>query len=539
MAGGVYNLVLGADEINEAVSGAYQALISDHGYTGDVRVIGGAYYDFLNTELLAINGNVDVTGNLIVEGNVTGNGVSNLARLNVTGDAFLASITGNPVFDQITATGDADLSSLINGIKVAGGANIAGGVNVDGGISNTGDLKNFGQFHVNNDIFITGDTNITGTLFINGTAITGENNLNINISGGGTGGLNFFTEEFLNATNTHYGLWGTSSINSTGVGAEGSAANPDHIDFAMQSKGSGAYVINPQNTANKRGKLVIDFQPERGNPLFDNTTGNMSITVGSRNMHHTEEGVVIGNRNRVRHNGTFDADHYNFVGGRNNKFLNVGSSNAIGLANSAFTATNSSIIGQANIVTGASTIQHSVIAGNSNQISGSFSSSLGYRNSSAKAKSTNIGVDSQSSRFGEIAFGNGRFAKNGDSQTSVFISRCSTSNAVETEVFLDNSSERITVATDSAIAFETLIVAKQASNSNAAGYKISGIIGNNGGTTALVGSITKTVLGESVASWDATIEADDTNDALVIKVTGTAGNNIQWVATTTTSEVVF
>ena len=62
---------------------------------------------------------------------------------------------------------------------------------------------------------------------------------------------------------------------------------------------------------------------------------------------------------------------------------------------------------------------------------------------------------------------------------------------------------------------------------------------NNGGTTALGGSITKTVLGESVASWDATIEADNTNDALVIKVTGTSSNNIRWVATTHTSEVVF
>ena len=55
----------------------------------------------------------------------------------------------------------------------------------------------------------------------------------------------------------------------------------------------------------------------------------------------------------------------------------------------------------------------------------------------------------------------------------------------------------------------------------------------------MVGSITKTVLGESVASWDATIEADNTNDALVIKVTGTSSNNIRWVATTHTSEVVF
>ena len=533
MAGGVFNLVLGADEINEAVSGAYQALISDHGYTGDIKVIGGAYFDFLNTEFLAVNGNADVTGNLVVEGNVTGNGVSNLARLNVTGDAFLSSITGNPVFDQITATGNADLAALINGINVSGGANIAGGLDVNGGIRNTGDFKNFGQFHVNNDVFITGDTNITGTLFINGTQITGENNFDITITGG-SGGLNFFKEDYsvLNSTDA------VSLIYSTGV----DAANRDNIDFSINARGNGAYVINSPDTVVQRaflGDKAIDFQPERGNGSFEKTTGDMAITVGSRNMNHTEEGVIIGNRNRVRHSPAFDADHYNFIGGRNNKFLNVGTFNAIGQANSGFATVRSSIIGQQNIITGASTIQHSVIAGSSNQISGSFSSSLGYRNSSVKAKSTNIGVDSQANRFGEIAFGNGRFAQNGDSQTSLFISRCSTSNAVQTEVFLDNAGERITVNTDSAIAFETLIIGKQSSSSNAAGYKISGVIVNNGGTTALVGSITKTVLGESVASWDATIEANNTNDALVIKVTGTSSNNIRWVATTHTSEVVF
>lgn len=533
MAGGVYNLFLGADEINEAVSGAYKALISEHGYTGDVNVIGGAYFDFVNTEILALNGRLNVTGNAQIDGNLTGYGVSDLQNLNVTGNSFLANITGNAAFDQITATGDADLSSLINGINIAGGADIAGGLNVDGGIRNTGDFKNFGQFHVNNDVFITGDTTITGTLFINGTQITGENNFDITITGG-SGGLNFFKEDYsvLNSTDA------VSLIYSTGV----DAANRDNIDFSINARGNGAYVINSPDTVVQRaflGDKAIDFQPERGNASFEKTTGDMAITVGSRNMNHTEEGVIIGNRNRVRHSPAFDADHYNFIGGRNNKFLNVGTFNAIGQANSGFAAVRSSIIGQQNIITGASTIQHSVIAGSSNQISGSFSSSLGYRNSSVKAQSTNIGVDSQANRFGEIAFGNGRFAQNGDSQTSILISRCLTNSASETEVFLDNSSERITVATDSAIAFETLIIGKQSSSSNAAGYKISGVISNNGGTTALVGSITKTVLGESVASWDATIEADDTNDALVIKVTGTAGNDIRWVATTTTSEVVF
>ena len=48
-------------------------------------------------------------------------------------------------------------------------------------------------------------------------------------------------------------------------------------------------------------------------------------------------------------------------------------------------------------------------------------------------------------------------------------------------------------------------------------------------STALVGSLDKTVLAEDDADWDATVEADDTNEALVVKVTGEVGKNINWV----------
>ena len=553
MAGGVYNLFLGADEINQAVSGAYEALISEHGYTGDINVIGGAYFDFVNTEILALNGRLNVTGNAQIDGSLTGYGFCDLRHLNVTGNSFLANITGNAAFDQITATGDADLSSLINGINIAGGANI------DGGVRNTGDFKNFGQFHVNDDVFITGDTTITGTLFINGTPITGENNLNITITGNGTGGFNFFEEQFQDFPSVQQR--GTSLMYSTGVGSDNTTANPSNIDFSINAKGNGGYVINSPDVAGHRviGSKAIDFQPERTDSSTQKTSAEKGITVGSNNVNLSKEGVIVGNENTLDigdDDGGGDYSTYdfigNFVGGRQNQFQNANEVNVIG-ANNTGTAFNSvggifdsSIIGRHNVVSGEHPvgISNVFIGGNENRISGnasfiSGSSAIGYSNTVLKSNSTAIGANSLASRFGEISLSNGKFSENGDSQTSLFVSRCLTEDAVQTEVFLNNSDERIEVSSDSAMAFETLIVAKQQSSSNAAGYKISGVISNNAGTTALVGSITKTVLGESVASWDATIEADDTNDALVIKVTGTGGNDIRWVAMTTTSQVVF
>ncbi len=42
-----------------------------------------------------------------------------------------------------------------------------------------------------------------------------------------------------------------------------------------------------------------------------------------------------------------------------------------------------------------------------------------------------------------------------------------------------------------------------------------------------------------IAGADVVIEADDTNDALVIKVTGAAATTLRWVATVRTAEVSF
>lgn len=559
MAGGVFNLVLGADEINEAVSGAYQALISDHGYTGDVNVVGDGSFNTLHAEFLQAAKNVNVTGHLIVNDNITGLGSSEFANLIATGNSFLANVTGSAGFDQITATGATDLASLINGISIAGGTNISDGLDVNGGIRNTGDFKNFGQFHINDEIFVTGDTNITGTLFINGTPITGENNLNITITGNGTGGFNFFKEEYQEFSASL--ARGVSLIHSTGVGTEGTVSNPTSIDFSINSKGNGAYVINSPDVAGHRANLgvkAIDFQPDRNDTSIEKTHRDRGITVGSNNVNYSEEGAIVGNRNTLDFADPLDAGDYseydfigNFIGGRRNKFTNSNNVNVIGAQNTGFALNqheglnDSSVIGMNNIISGDLVgVSGAFIGGSHNQISGDSSAllnstALGESNTVLKSNSTAIGVNSLSSRFGEISLSNGRFSENGDSQTSVFVSRCLTSNAVQTEVFLNNSTERIKLSSDSAISFETLIVGKQQSSSNAAGYKISGVICNNGGTTALIGSITKTVLAESVASWDATIEADDTNDALVIKVTGTAGNDIRWVAITTTSQVVF
>jgi hypothetical protein len=139
--------------------------------------------------------------------------------------------------------------------------------------------------------------------------------------------------------------------------------------------------------------------------------------------------------------------------------------------------------------------------------------------------------------YGEMAYASGAFANAGDAQTSTYVVRNTTSNNTPTELFLDGSAARITIATNRVLTFDILVVGVNTTNGNSGGYRLAGVIKNIAGTTSFVGTPNQTILGEDTASWDATVVADNTNDALVIQVTGAAGANIRWVATVRTVEV--
>jgi hypothetical protein len=113
--------------------------------------------------------------------------------------------------------------------------------------------------------------------------------------------------------------------------------------------------------------------------------------------------------------------------------------------------------------------------------------------------------------------------------------RIETTTATQTELLCNGTaSSRITIPSDSTFAFTAIITARRRDADNeSAGYKIEGVIDNNAGTTALVGTPTVTVLGEDTAAWDVVAEADNTNDALVFKVTGEASKTIRWGAVVT------
>jgi hypothetical protein len=149
------------------------------------------------------------------------------------------------------------------------------------------------------------------------------------------------------------------------------------------------------------------------------------------------------------------------------------------------------------------------------------------------------GFYAAASHYGEMAYASGRFSNTGDAQTSVYVLRNTTTNTTSTELFLDGSGQRITLANNRTLTFDILIVARRDSSNESAGYMVRGTIKNDGGNTALVGAVVKDVFGENDAAWDVSVTADDTNNALKIQVTGAAGKTIRWVASVRTVEVAW
>lgn len=121
------------------------------------------------------------------------------------------------------------------------------------------------------------------------------------------------------------------------------------------------------------------------------------------------------------------------------------------------------------------------------------------------------------------------------SQTSTLLLRTQTTNNTVTEMFLDEigGSQRMILPNDTTWTFRILVTARRTDvNNQSAAYQFLGAIDRNAsaGTTALVAAASKTVIAENVGGWDCNVNADTTNGALRIQVTGVNGSTINWAA---------
>ena len=114
-------------------------------------------------------------------------------------------------------------------------------------------------------------------------------------------------------------------------------------------------------------------------------------------------------------------------------------------------------------------------------------------------------------------------------------------STTRTELKLTNNAY-IGITADSTWAFSILIVARsdETDGNVSAAWKAEGCIARDeAGNTNLIGTPIKTVLAKDTdaAGWDITVEADDANDRLAVKVTGEATTTIRWVCRLDIAEV--
>ena len=300
-----------------------------------------------------------------------------------------------------------------------------------------------------------------------------------------------------------------------------------------------------------------------GNTM-SNTSDERSVLIGSGNTTYSDDSLAVGRGNVVSGSqsciaiGTGNTNHaYGTVAlgaGNTIESTTLSGGCAIGGGNtikniSSIALGENNTVGEGGLSTNG---RGAVAAGRLNTLQPSYGFTSGYGHSVSGASTgtvamgllhiadensygaTLLGYGAKSSRYGEIVHAATAFSATGDAQICHLLSKNQTTDGTETELFTNGSDKRITIPANTNATFSVLIIARQTNGAGEGGsYKLEGAISNEGGTTSLIGSVTKTVLAEDVAGWDVAATADDANDALKLTGTGAVGDNCNWVAYTT------
>ena len=150
------------------------------------------------------------------------------------------------------------------------------------------------------------------------------------------------------------------------------------------------------------------------------------------------------------------------------------------------------------------------------------------------------GQRAKATKYGEVAHAAGRFAAVGDAQHTVLVARDSTTDATANQVlFLDGSSQRLTIPAETTWMFTVKLAAHNDTDNDGGWWFFRGGIRRDASNnTSLIGTVFEEYSKDSnISSATASVVADDTNEALEIRVTGVASKNIRWVAVVDISQV--
>lgn len=335
-----------------------------------------------------------------------------------------------------------------------------------------------------NAVFGSGNTtdNLVGPTFIAGDSNT--------VSGSATGVFVAGESNTVNESNQHVAL----------VAAEGCTISGSCSEVAIIAS-TGSKLRSGSNSAAIIGGML-------NNNTMTNDMDRGAIIGGLLNSHNGRDGVICGGQLNT------------ITAGADDVFI-AGSGNNVGLGNSkAWCLGTSNTVGDSNARAAFCSWEATVGA------EGNYTIGFGYQPFLADHMTFTYGGGKLSSVAGSVQFSDKLVA-------------CQTTDATQTTMVTQRASnnDSIRIRANSSFMFRADIVARRTgTQTESAAYEIVGCIKNDAGTTALQGTITKTVIAEADAAWDVTAVANNTDDTLDIKVTGKAATNINWVAKVTLVE---
>tara|TARA_R100001509_G_scaffold165159_1_gene145510 strand:- start:1147 stop:2076 length:930 start_codon:yes stop_codon:yes gene_type:complete len=293
------------------------------------------------------------------------------------------------------------------------------------------------------------------------------------------------------------------------------------------------------------GNYHVICGDDDGNTITEVAVSGNGMILGTGNTLDGARNLIVG-RNNIISSGSDS----NLIVGDNHEFEQAGSDrnlvqgfannvsggadfNAILGGNQTATSRYVTYIGSGN--TDGYGVSYGLMSGRSNTgtMSAYYSQYISYSGTAANGYYQLItGIDASGNMGGAHTHSSGKFSTKGDAQTSYALFGCQTTNATQTTMRTMNDFENLSpkVALNQSVMFKIEIVARRTSTqTESAAYEILGCIKNDAGTTALEGTITKTVIAEADSNWDVTAVANNTDDTLDIKVTGAAGKNINWL----------
>ncbi|MEI6883556.1 MAG: hypothetical protein WCO02_03660 [Bacteroidota bacterium] len=318
--------------------------------------------------------------------------------------------------------------------------------------------------------------------------------------------------------------------NATALNAV-SGTNTGDQDLSTCSKASQGTLSSGALAGNARGANATDFQFVREAVTRVASGAGSFIAGGEHNQVSGANSMsAAGSHNEV-------TGQFCLVSGEHNEITGTHSTAAGDLHQ--ISSNRSSATGSSHVLSG----EFSSAEGNGNIVSGEGGHAEGGSNECANQYSHVEGFNAKTYndyQHAKASVGFSNPGELGEAQYTNIIARKETEDDTPS-VLLVGEEGYVYLATNKMNAFRIMVVAASDDNSEGAAYEFKGLIKKDAtaASAAIIGSVTKTVIAESVSAWDAAVTADITNGALSITVTGESEKVIRWVALVEMVEVAF